>query len=265
MIVRTYGVKPYKVALLHGGPGAGGEMEPLAKELSDNIGVIEPIQTALSVEGQVEKLKSVIIQQVSSPLIIVGWSWGAWLGYLLGAKHPRLVKKLIIIGSGPFNQAYVNSLTKTRMSRLNEEEVSEFNNIIKDFNNSEIKNKDEQLSRLGELTSKTDNFELIKDQPKLKHRFKLRGDIYERVWPEAAELRRSGELLSLGRLIRCPVVAIHGDYDPHPAEGVKNPLLKTLDNFKFILLEKCGHTPWKEVHAQDSFYYHLKREIQEET
>jgi len=35
-----------------------------------------------------------------------------------------------------------------------------------------------------------------------------------KVWTEASKMRRSGKLLNLGKMIRCPVVAIHGDYDP---------------------------------------------------
>ena len=44
-------------------------------------------------------------------------------------------------------------------------------------------------------------------------------------------------------------MAIHGDYDPHPASGVKEPLSRILRDFRFILLDHCGHTPWKEVEA----------------
>ena len=43
---RIYGDPPYQVALLHGGPGAGGEMAPVARELAGDRGVLEPIQTA---------------------------------------------------------------------------------------------------------------------------------------------------------------------------------------------------------------------------
>jgi len=32
-------------------------------------------------------------------------------------------------------------------------------------------------------------------------------------------------------------------------------------NFRFILLEKCGHEPWKEKYARDKFYEILKKEI----
>ena len=71
----------------------------------------------------------------------------------------------------------------------------------------------------------------------------IRGDIFQGVWKEAARLRTSGELLALGTRIECPVVAIHGDCDPHPAEGVREPLSRILPDFRFITLENCGHKP----------------------
>ena len=75
------------------------------------------------------------------------------------------------------------------------------------------------------------------------------------------ELRRNGKLLELGEYIRCPVVAIHGDYDPHPAEGVQTPLSAILKNFRFILVNNCGHKPWIEREARDKFYGILKEEL----
>jgi pimeloyl-ACP methyl ester carboxylesterase len=80
------------------------------------------------------------------------------------------------------------------------------------------------------------------------------GDIFSAIWPEAAAMRSSGELLAQAQNIKCPVIAIHGDYDPHPADGVRIPLSGVLKDFEFILLEKCGHTPWLERQARDSFY-----------
>ena len=40
----------YKVALVHGGPGAPGSIAPVARELSKTCGVLEPLQTRASVE-----------------------------------------------------------------------------------------------------------------------------------------------------------------------------------------------------------------------
>jgi hypothetical protein len=53
----------------------------------------------------------------------------------------------------------------------------------------------------------------------------------------------------------------HGNYDPHPAEGIKIPLSKTLKGFRFIVIKKCGHYPWLERYSKDRFYNVLKQEI----
>ena len=45
---RAYGKAPYTVVLVHGGPGAAGEMTPVAKRLSNNRGILEPFQTSTS-------------------------------------------------------------------------------------------------------------------------------------------------------------------------------------------------------------------------
>ena len=67
-------------------------------------------------------------------------------------------------------------------------------------------------------------------------------------------MRESGALLDAVSAIRCPVVAIHGDYDPRPAKGVVVPLQAVLPSATFKLLERCGHKPWQEIHAQEAFY-----------
>ncbi|MFH1652023.1 MAG: alpha/beta hydrolase, partial [Chloroflexota bacterium] len=54
---------------------------------------------------------------------------------------------------------------------------------------------------------------------------------------------------------------IHGDADPHSAEGVKVPLSRVLPDFRFILLERCGHEPWIERAARDTFYKILRSEV----
>jgi pimeloyl-ACP methyl ester carboxylesterase len=74
-------------------------------------------------------------------------------------------------------------------------------------------------------------------------------------------MRRSGELLRRARMVRCPVVAIHGDADSSPAAGVAEPLSAALEEFRFIVLDRCGHTPWLERYATDEFYSTLLAEI----
>jgi pimeloyl-ACP methyl ester carboxylesterase len=122
-------------------------------------------------------------------------------------------------------------------------------------------NKGSLLARLGMLCSTTDAYSPVVDETSSSDSVGSRGDIFQSVWKDAAELRRSGRLLELGQRIKCPVVAIHGDYDPHPVEGVHEPLAATLENFRLILLKNCGHKPWNERLARDEFFIALREEL----
>jgi len=259
--VRVYGIGPFRMAVVHGGPGAGGEMAPVARELASSWSVLEPIQTATTLEGQVDELRTVLVSKGNIPVIVIGYSWGAWLGFMLAAKHPTVVKKLILVGSGPYETKYVSVLQETRLGRLTEKERAEFQLLIHHLNDAGAENKDAQLARLGALAAKADNYDPIVDEEKGADLTGPRGDIFQGVWASAAKMRETGELLELAEDIRCPVVAIHGDYDPHPAEGVKVPLSGVLKDFRFILIEKCGHTPWIERQGREKFYRILREEV----
>lgn len=258
--LRTYGQTPFDLAVIHGGPGAAGGMAPVARELSSRKGVLEPLQTAATVDGQVRELKDTLQKSGNPPLILIGWSWGAWLSFAFAAQYPALVKKVILIGSGPFEDTYARNITKTRMSRLNGEDRAEALSLMESFKDSALKEKNTLLARFGELISRADAYDPL---PHTSEILECRYEIYQSVWEQASRLRSSGQLLEMGKKIRCPVVSIHGDYDPHPFEGIRRPLARILKDFRFILLENCGHQPWIEKHAKNKFYDILKSEIEE--
>ena len=89
--LRIYGEKPFKIAVLHGGPGAPGYMAPVARELSSTWGVLEPLQTAITVEGQVQELRKVLQNYADLPVCVIGSSWGAWLGFIVSAHFPEYI------------------------------------------------------------------------------------------------------------------------------------------------------------------------------
>jgi pimeloyl-ACP methyl ester carboxylesterase len=223
--LHKHGNPPFAIAVIHGGPGAAREMAPVARALSNNYGVLEPLQTVDSLNGQIAELKSVLENNANLPITLIGFSWGVWLSYIFSAQYPDFVKKLILISSGPFEEIIV---------------------------------KDDVFHRFGELFSKADTYDpLIDNSNKIIYDF----NIFQKVWNEAVKIRKSGLLLDIGSKIKCSVVAIHGDYDPRPAEGLKEPLSKRLKGFRFILLENCGHKPWIEKQARNKFYKILKMEI----
>jgi pimeloyl-ACP methyl ester carboxylesterase len=233
-------------------------MAPLARELALDHGVLEPLQTAASITGQVEELKELLEESADLPVTLVGHSWGAWLGYIFAARHPGLVKKLILVSSGGFEEKNAATTHETRLSRLSKEEKEEVARLLEIIRNRSTNDRNTDFARLGELFFKTDAYDPLPLEPP-ETVFSL--EIYKRVWGEATELRRSGKLLEMGKEIASPVVAIHGAYDSHPAEGVEKPLSAILKDFHFILLEKCGHKPWIERQARERFYTILEGEL----
>ena len=259
--LRTYGKEPFDVVVVHGGPGAGGEMAPVARALADCRGVLEPIQTGNSVQAQIQELRMDIVRHGHPPVILVGFSWGAWLSMIVAARYPALVSELILIGSGPLEESYASKVHDTRMTRLTRREQQAFNEHLTSLVTADAKDRAEHLVRLGALTCKTDTYEPTADASDAGGDVLANADIFQSVWQEAAELRREGELLRIAENLRCPVLAIHGDYDPHPAEGVREPLARVIEDFEWVLLENCGHKPWREREARQTFFRVLEDSI----
>jgi len=223
------------------------------------MGVLEPLQTATTLEGQVSELEAVLAKHGALPVTLIGFSWGALLSFIFAARYPSFVRKLILIGSAPYEEEYAVNIMKTRLSRLSEAEREQALSLMETLNDPSIADRNTPLARLGKLLSRADAYDPLPYEDEI---LECRYDIYQGVWERASELRSSGKILELGKSIRCPVVAIHGDYDPHPAEGVIEPLSRSIKDFRFILLEKCGHRPWIVRSARDRFNNILKQEVQ---
>jgi pimeloyl-ACP methyl ester carboxylesterase len=194
-------------------------MAPVARELAADRGVLEPLQTAATLEGQVRELRAVLTEHAALPATLIGWSWGAMLGFIFTARYPAVVRKLILISSGPFQEPYAAGIKAARLQRLDPEKRMEAESLTAALDDPTARGKDAALTRLGDLFTMADTCDPL--QP-------VGGDlpaqyrVNRAVWPQAAALRRDGRLLAMGRQIMCPVVAIHGDYDPIPPPECRN-------------------------------------------
>lgn len=259
--IKKHGNPPYKIAAIHGGPGAPGSAAPIARKLSSDFGVLEPLQTADSVEGQLIELKSQLEDSAELPVVLIGASWGAMLSYILAAQFPEYVSKVIMVGSGAYEDKYAEGIMETRLSRLTESEKEETLAIMKAMGDPSTTDRDKIMSRFGSLMLKTDTYNSLPIEQEEIEGCECQPDIHIKVWADVEKLRKSEKLLELGRHIKCPVVAIHGDYDPHPIEGVRDPLSTVLSDFRFHVLKNCGHEPWFEKESWDEFFDLLKREL----
>jgi pimeloyl-ACP methyl ester carboxylesterase len=248
---RKYGEAGYAVVLVHGGPGAAGEMAPVARQLANYSGVLEPFQTKHSIQGQVEELKEIILNHADAPVSLIGFSWGAWLSIIFASQFKDLVDRLIIIGCGPLEQKYASGIYETRLKRLSHADRNVLNNILMELEEGSTKDKNKDMEALGKIMAKADSYDPI---PEIHEDFKFDEGIYKAVWKEAEKMRESGLLLSCIENISCPVVAIHGDYDPHPSSAVIQPFSAMSTLFSFHVLSNCGHKPWIERNARNTFY-----------
>lgn len=260
---RTWGKPPNTIVVVHGGPGAPGSIAPIARELSRDCGVLEPFQTEKTLNGQVQELEQLLERHANLPCIIIGWSHGASLSCILAAKYPDSIRKLIIIGTTPFEEKYQADIARERLRRLSEQERIEFISLATTMRNSSDREpRTEAMARLFRLAAKEESHTLLPHEDDV---LEYQPNVNESIGREYHRLFDGNRLLRILPDIRCPVVAIHGDYDVLPAEGVKEPFSRLIKDFRFIVLEKCGHYPWYERYARDAFFTILRDETLEKT
>ena len=245
MNCREYGSKPYRVIVVHGGPGAIGSCAGICRGLSDEFGVLEILQSKNSIRELVEEMADVINSYGLTEVALVGHSWGAWLSFMFASVHPEFVSKLILVGSGLFDSKYYPQLIAASKATVMPDEQK----------------RDLKSANLYSETMEYNPYSycLLPDLPDDTIVFQEKQ--CELLMNEIMPIRDSGELLSYCRDIRCPVTAIHGRNDPHVVDGVQIPLKEHLSNFKMFVLDRCGHEPWKEYYAKDKFFEILKQEL----
>lgn len=253
-MVRTYGAPPYRFALLHGGPGAPGTLSPVARRLSVHCGVLEPLQSARSVNGLIDELHAQLLPYASAgPLVWVGHSWGAWLGLLAAAKYPAGIRRLVLVDAGPLTDGYAPQLLRRRLENLSPENRGSFRRLLSALSSANAARREAAMQALPDFLKISDCIAYDPDPHQPGDLLPVDSDAYGSVWPEAAALRTEGALVRAAQALRCPLEIIHGAQDPHPPEGVTGPLDRAGVAYTLHLLPRCGHDPFDEAHAKAAF------------
>ncbi len=261
MSCRVHGHAPYMAVAVHGGPGAPGSASSLARQLSRFVGTLEPFQTRSTFTGQVEELAEQIRSRTQEAVFVLGHSWGAWLSFALASMHPEMIRKVFLIGSGSFDAAFIDRMEARRQAHMSAGERAEYLSIKQQLSNPGGGDRDALLGRLGVLAGKADDFCVEQTAENQEAVVRVDGNQYEAVWSEGAELRKSGYFKKIADRIRVPVRIIHGAEDPTPIEGVVEPIRGKVNDLRWYLLERCGHTPWKERYAKEEFWSIIESEI----
>jgi len=253
---REYGLGRPSVVVLHGGPGAPGSAEGLARGLSKSFHVIEPIQRRsggpiLTVNQHINDLADVCPAQS----VIVGWSWGAMLALSFAALHPERVLALVLVGCGTYDSSSRNLIKLAVLSRLSAKDRERYKFLADALNATLSEDKQEEsLAELGALVEKASSYApCLNDVPSTGS---LRLDVigHRETWTDV--LRLQAERIEPRRFqsIRVPVLMVHGDTDAHPGKQTARVLRQHIPQLEYEEITRCGHTPWHELHARRTFF-----------
>ena len=250
--VRQYGEKGAFVLLLHGGPATPGYMKPVAEELAKQFRVIEPFQRGsgpepLTVARHVQDVQAVIAAYCDreKPLL-VGHSWGAMLALAWAAEHPDTPKALVLVACGAFDAASHEKTEANRQQRMDAAFRERLETLEKKYPNPDVR-----LAVRGGLYQQLDSVDLIDIK---NHLGPCDAAAHTQTWNDMLRRQAAGVYPASCASIRCPVLMLHGDDDPHPGHLIRDSLRPFLPQLEYISWPNCGHYPWLEKAARQDFY-----------
>lgn len=254
--VRSYGVSGSPLIVVHGGPGAAGYMEPVARRLAGSFRVWEPFQRGsgaepLSVARHVADLDALIAAlPASEPPALVGHSWGAMLALAYAAAHPERPAALVLIGCGTFDlqsRARMNALRQERMDDALRQRLDRLSQMAADPN--------WQMAAMGRLFMQVDSHDLAS----LGAKAVVDAQAHQQTWNDMLRLQAAGVYPAALAAIHVPVLMLHGRVDPHPGTMIEQCLRPYLPQLEHHPLDNCGHYPWLERSAAEEFFAVLAR------
>ena len=259
---RTWGAPPYHTITIHGGPGAAGELARFSKILSQDFSCVELLQTKFSVDDEIQEIYDMITKYADDLVVLIGHSWGALISLLFSARNLEAVKKLILVGCPPLVERYVQNVQDTRWDRISMDQLPKIKDIEFRMDDSDPQIQNQAFFEFGKFYETIDSFSLdptlqIEDPSILRYSY----EIANKIWLNFIPIRRSGQLLEEISKIKSELVFIHGEFDPHPIEGIEKPLQSINKPYTLHILKECGHSPWVEHYAYQQFYEILKKEL----
>jgi pimeloyl-ACP methyl ester carboxylesterase len=253
--VRRWGTVGPVVVVLHGGPGAPGSARGLARLLSKSFQVVEPLQRRsggqpLTVAQHVADLAAV----APSPALIVGHSWGAMLGLSFASRHPTSVAKLVLVGCGTYDQATRARLKATIRERLGPEGARRADELLHQAEQETSPElRDAALQQFGAMHAELETYAPAVEEPDDTESLPTDAAGHSETWEDVLRLQRDGIAPAAFSSISAPVLMIHGAYDPHPGAATRDFLHPYIPQLEYLELPRCGHEPWRELHAREAF------------
>jgi pimeloyl-ACP methyl ester carboxylesterase len=116
---------------------------------------------------------------------------------------------------------------------------------------SEFPDEAERFAEAHSLSDSIYTYCRAVDTDERTEQFDLKGHLES--WSDMVRLQASGAHPAEFASIHCPVLMLHGSYDPHPGAIIRDSLEEYVPHLEYHEFDKCGHSPWVEEHARDRF------------
>ncbi|MBT8081906.1 MAG: alpha/beta hydrolase [Gammaproteobacteria bacterium] len=255
MFVRHYGKAGPLVLVLHGGPGATGEVAPLARGISGYCRAIEPWQRGsggvpLTVARHVADLHELATDlSGDSPVAIVGHSWGAMLALCYAAEHPGRAGPVVLVGCGTFDQAGRRRMQATIEERTDDDLRDRIRRV-----STHATDPADQFIQVCKLTRHIFDCDPIEPYADKDESEPFDLQAHDETWNDMRRLQDDGTYPRAFTAIESPVLMLHGQYDPHPGTMIRDSLLPYVPQLEYHEYERCGHSPWIEKSTRDVFF-----------
>jgi pimeloyl-ACP methyl ester carboxylesterase len=248
--VREYGCSGPRIIVLHGGPGAPGHMALVARGLASSYRVVEPFQRGsggerLTVARHVADLHEVInFYAGRCHPALLGASWGAMLALVYAARYPSSTGPMILVGCGTFDLVARAELQRTIAERMNDK-------IRARLKCADKLDQDERLKASAEAMTPIYSYDLLASP---HEEDKVDARAHHETWDDMVRLQAEGTYPAAFATIKVPILMVHGTFDPLPGRLILEGLRPYLPQLEYRELERCGHYPWLERAAADTFF-----------
>jgi pimeloyl-ACP methyl ester carboxylesterase len=199
----------------------------------------------------VEDLHEVVSAEASTGQpALVGESWGAMLALAYAAAHPESAGPIALVGCGTYDTTARARIGEILDERTDDALRRRLQELAREFADPQ-----ERLAKRYELIRHLYSYDPIEedadDFPPL--------DVtaHRETWDDMLRLQKEGIYPAAFAAITAPVIMLHGAYDPHPGQMIRDSLVPYIPQIEYQEWERCGHHPWKERAVREEFFARL--------
>lgn len=269
----TYGPEGApRLLVLHGGPGAHHDyLLPQMLALAEKYELIFYDQrgggqsktedrSPIGWQTQVSDLALVARELVGEPLSIVGYSWGGLLALLYSVEafeRPGEAgltpARLVLIDPAPVTRPFRARFESSFAERQADASVQQ---LREELAQSGLRERDPDAYRRRAFELSVAGYFADPRRARDLTPFRVIGRVQQQVWESLGDF----DLLQRVEQVDCPVLILHGRYDPIPIEA-SEALARALPDAHLVVLEHSGHVPY--VEEPDALFGAIERFLDE--